>query len=367
MASALSRRQLLQWLGLMGAGAVLPCRPLALPAATGFAGATVDIAGQYATTVCDDRGGLLWQQPLPDRGHALALHPNGRWLAQCSRRPGYYLQLFERRDGTPLATIEAASGRYFNGHCLFGERLLYATETVAESGAGCIGIYDGAAGWQRVGEWDSGGLDPHDLRWSADGRLIVVANGGLLSHPETPGIKLNIATMESSLAWLDAHTGTIVAQPRLAPELHQLSLRHLAVDRRGEVAVAMQWEGAAMQRVPLVAVQHEVSGGLETLALPPALLRSLRQYCGSAAVDASGRLLAVSSPVGGVTFIWDLAAQQLVDEVRLPDGCGVAAAAQGFFLSSGRGQLCRWAVDGVVQLEAISGLQWDNHLLALPG
>src|SRR3546814_13320555 len=74
----------------------------------------------------------------------------------------------------------------------------------------------------------------------------------------------------------------------------------IAIDRRGRVAVAMQYEGPADDDVPLVALHDPGAGetGFRYLPMPRAEQTALRQYCCSAANARTGHHLAVSSPRG---------------------------------------------------------------------
>src|SRR3546814_5983168 len=106
----------------------------------------------------------------------------------------------------------------------------------------------------------------------------------------------------------------------------------IAIDRRGRVAVAMQYEGPADDDVPLVALHDPGAGetGFRYLPMPRAEQTALRQYCGSAAIDRTGRYLAVSSPRGNCVLVWDLAADAMpmVASVPLGDVCGLGASGE---------------------------------------
>src|SRR3546814_20493551 len=83
--------------------------------------------------------------------------------------------------------LGAPDGRHFYGHAVFdrAERLLYTTENDYEAGRGVIGVWDADAGYARAGELDAHGIGPHDLALGPDGRSLVIANGGLLTHPDS--------------------------------------------------------------------------------------------------------------------------------------------------------------------------------------
>ena len=80
--------------------------------------------------------------------------------------------------GAELARLTPPEGRQFNGHGAFsadGTRL-YTSEVVAEGSAGRVGVWDVRAGYQRIGEWDSRGIGPHELRLLPDGNLAFAAS-----------------------------------------------------------------------------------------------------------------------------------------------------------------------------------------------
>jgi hypothetical protein len=244
---------------------------------------------------------------------------------------------------------------------------------VPATGDGILGIYDAAAGYARVGEVPSGGLDPHEIGLLPDGETLVVANGGIVTDPDWPGIKLNLGEMDSSLAYLRARDGALLATARLAGELFQLSLRHLAIAPDGAVAVVMQYEGPSDDLVPLLALQRRPDAGLETVALPDRMLGRLRNYCGSAVLDETGRFLATTSPVGGVVMLWDVREGRCLGCAELADGCGLAAAdgAGTFLAASGHGGGCFVAADGPtvrshrIGLAFLDSGRWDNHLMRM--
>src|SRR3546814_2990778 len=116
----------------------------------------------------------------------------------------------------------------------------------------------------------------------SDGRTLAVANGGIQTHPARRREKLNIDTMQPSLAYIDAESGALLHDHRLPPALHQASIRHIAATAGDTVGVVMQYEGPRDNLVPLVGFHR---GEEVEIALPDpgeAVLHRLRQYCGRA-------------------------------------------------------------------------------------
>ncbi len=333
-------------------------------------GARLDANGQARASGFDADGRLRFDVALPARAHGAGYSAARGELVVASRRPGDFLLIVDVRTGRVKHRIAAAPERFFNGHAVFARGLLYATETVVadappEAGNGVIGVYDAQAGFERVTEFASGGHDPHQLL--ALGDELVVANGGLLTHPDAPGVKLNIDTMDSSVARIDSCDGRIVSQHRLAPELHRVGMRHLAAARDGTVAVVAQYEGPIGDEVPLAALLRP-GRELELVELPGQAL--LKNYVGSVAFDAGGRMLGLASPRGGVAMFHDLDANVTLGPLQVPDGCGIAATRKPgeFVVSSGLGGVHRWSAGESSRLTGATELddsRWDNHLLEL--
>lgn len=229
--SGLSRRDWLAWSaasllapGLAGralaAQAGASAHPLQLAAAwEGAQGYQVGVLGL-------DKGRLHVNGVLdvPTRAHGVWQEKSGTLLA-VARRPGDWL-LRWTPDGKALLWGWIEPDRAFNGHVVASPdgQTLYTTETNLETGQGLIGLRDSAS-LEKIGEWLTHGMDPHELLLDSDGSLIV-ANGGIPALPETGRLKIHMNRMDASLVRLDAATGELRGQWRLADQ--RLSLRHMA-------------------------------------------------------------------------------------------------------------------------------------------
>jgi hypothetical protein len=215
------------------------------------------------------------------------------------------------------------------------------------------------------------GVGPHELLLMPDGATLVVANGGIRTHPERDRAKLNLDSMAPSLAYLDLADGTLRGDYRLAEERHQLSIRHIAVLGTGGVAIAMQYEGDMRDRVPLVGI-HE-GDRIRLLEAPAEVQAQMRQYGGSVAVDRGGSLIAVSAPRGNLITFWDAAAGAYLTSTLVAAGCGVAPTEQpgAFLITSGLGEVMRFEPKSgrrtMLEPAGLPGSGWDNHLrMAVP-
>ena len=370
---AIDRRAALRLLTGGLAGSLLPASTRAEAAARGaplYLSSRADGGGYRASGFSAD-GGNVFDLPLPGRGHSFAVRPGERAAVHFARRPGRFALVLDLVRGVIAQRVDSPDGRHFYGHGIFSRdgRLLYATENDFDGERGVIGVYDAARGYTRVGELPSHGIGPHEIALLSGGETLVVANGGIVTHPDLPRVKLNLPTMAPSLCFVDRRSGALRRELALDPALQRLGIRHLAVRPDDTIAVAMQYEGPAQDRVPLVALQRG-HGRLRLLEGPRAVLRAMKNYCGGVCFDRNGRTIAVSAPRGNLVTFWDVGSGRYLSSAEVSDGCGVApGAGQGEFLaSSGRGGVvvidARSGAARPLALDGLEGARWDNHLVA---
>lgn len=333
----------------------------------GFVGAGADAAGGWRVAAFGTDGTPRFDLPIPARGHSLAVAPDGATAVLFARRPGAEALVIDLRAGQARTRIARATGRWFCGHGAFSADggTLYATEIDGE-GEGIVGVYAAGRGFARAGEFPSGGLDPHDIRLAPDDATLVVANGGIRTDPLLPRARLDLDGMESGIARIEAASGRLVAGWQLPDSQRLLSLRHLAL-AEGAVFVAMQHEGPRYDRQPLVAVGRDA--GFAALDADVPLWRAMDHYAGSAASSADGRLVAVTSPRGGVAAVLDARSHAVLAQFAVPDGCGIAAApGGGFVVTSGLGGAALIGAAGEATAlpgEWLRRVRWDNHLVPI--
>ena len=364
----IDRRQALGWLGAAGAAAFLPGTGLAATAGDPdlYAAAAKLPDGRFAALVLDGAGLVRRELALPDRGHDFAHHaPTGLTVA-FARRPGTFALAFRPMGAGEPTLFAAPADRHFYGHGAFSAdgRLLYATENAFDDGGrGTIGIYEVESGFRRVGEHPAGGIGPHETLLLEDGRTLAIANGGILTHPDFPRAKLNPDTMRPNLAYLDTVTGRIVETRELSRHLARLSIRHMTASAGETLWFGCQWEGDAGDEVALVG-RHRRGRDLELLGAPATVWRGFRNYVGSVATGADGRLVATSSPRGGTITLWDAASGNALHQLAWADASGVAGAPTGILASDGGGQAGVATTEGRTIL-ARTDRRFDNHLRQL--
>ncbi|ATG42711.1 putative protein in bacteria [Phaeobacter piscinae] len=327
--------------------------------------------GRFLLAGLDHAGGILFRHPLPARGHAAAAHPTRPEAVAFARRPGQFADVIDCRTGAALARLTPPTGHHFYGHGVFSPdgRSLFTTENAFESGDGRIGIWDASDGYRRIGDHASGGIGPHDirLRTRPDGQHdLVVANGGIQTHPDSGRAKLNLATMQPNLCYLSLE-GTLRDQLILDADLRLNSIRHLTIHTDGTVGFAMQWQGDLGADLPIIGLQRPGERA-RLMAEDDPRLRNLNGYGGSVAFSRDGTQIAVTSPRGGVVQIADCTTGALLRERRLADVCGLASNADGFVVTTGQGllaQLSTSQADHPPHIRARTDLAWDNHLIPI--
>ncbi len=303
---------------------------------------------------------------MPGRGHAAAAHPARPEAVAFARRPGAFALVIDCAEGRETARLAPPDGRRFYGHGVFSAdgALLYTTENAYESGEGRIGVWSANDGYRRVGEVASAGVGPHDVVLSPDGARLIVANGGIRTHPESGRAKLNLPEMRPNLAYLDATTGAVLDVFEPPEALRMNSIRHLAVRPDGLVVAALQWEGGPLETPPLLAMSRPEDDGLRFVSAPADIQRETRNYAGSVGFSGDGALVAITAPRGGVALLFDAENGGYVGSVRAGDICGVAPARGGFVFTTGAGGVIQWE-NGAPQELARSSDAFDNHLVAL--
>ena len=316
--------------------------------------------GTHALSGFDAAGSVLFTETLPGRGHDIAISPDRTTAIVFARRPGRFAFVFDCVRHVPVIEIEAAANRHFFGHGFFSAdgKLLYATENAYDDEIGVIGVYDATSEFRRVNEFPTGGIGPHQAFLMPDGETIVIANGGILTHPDYGREKLNLATMEPSLCYLDRPTGNLLEKVVLPAVLHQLSIRHMALDRHGAVWFGCQYQGPLQDTPPLVGT-HVRGSAPRLLKAPAQIMGNFRNYIGSVAANRTGNRIATTGPRGDVAVVWDVASRSLFHRYELTDVCGIAPdAGDGFLTTSGKGSIARNGAD-VIHYPSIA---WDNHL-----
>ena len=369
-------------IALAGAASVLPllngCEKLRSHSGPTILSGRSERSGNHFVGAYSLSGEPLFDLRIPDRAHGMAMNPvRPSEMIFFARRPGVHLHRLNIEDPLDVKTIDSEEGRHFYGHGCFSAdgSWLYNSENDYENGRGLITVRD-AISLQVVEEYSSYGIGPHELRLMPDQKTLVVANGGILTHPSAPREPLNIETMQPSLVYIDLKSGRLLGNYQLP--YSQLGIRHIDVNADGRVALATQIEADAQlpngeQSMPLLATHHG-EDQLQLFSVESYSWNRLKDYCGSVAFAKGSDLKnigAVTSPRAGRLAIFDFLNQNLVADFAVPDVCGVCFSEKlrGFVASTGSGAIYLVeASAGKPNIEKLAtqvGVYWDNHLLVV--
>jgi hypothetical protein len=368
--TAIDRRELLAGLLSFAGTAAFGSRVSAELAEELYAAARKDAGGGYSAAIFNSLGTELNAVALPGRGHDICVCPVSRRCVAFARRPGNFAVVFSPSRSELPVWFTTPADRHFYGHGIFSPdgRLLFATENDFDGERGILGIYDATGGFKRIGEFSTFGIGPHDLSLLADGSTLVIANGGIATHPDFDEgrMPLNLAEMEPSLVYLDLRNGELIERHVLPRELHQISLRHLDVGANDRIAIGCQSDHVDRIDLPLI-FSHRRGEDFKTIQIEQTISKAMRGYISSVAIDRSGEIAALTSSHGGRVIFVEVASGKMLAKEQIPDVSGVApAGAPGqFLLTTGLGKIMPGATPAAVTASTETGFQWDNHAVRL--
>ncbi len=319
--------------------------------------------GAYALFGLDGQGQDVFRIPLPGRGHAATAHPVAPEAVAFARRPGTFALVVDCARGRVAHRLDAPPGRHFYGHGAFiaGGDVLCTSENHVDSGQGRIGLWSRREGYRRIGEMASGGIGPHELLALSGGGLsddvLVIANGGIRTHPDHGRAKLNLDSMRPNLSY--ASESGVEEVVELPDDLAQASLRHLASDG-AEVAFAMQWQGEPGDPVPLLGL-HRRGAAPRLCSADLAEQVAMQGYAGSVAM--TGGQVGITSPRGGRVHLFGRSGN-FTGAILRRDVCGLAADGNDLLATDGLGGVLSLRQGRVVPRQ-MADRAWDNHLVRI--
>lgn len=355
--AAINRRSFVKAAGLGFLAALTPRALMALERTDAVYASGIRAAdGSFAVATVTEHGEIVDQVTLPARAHGMAFSAATGKTVAFARRPGTFAMIFDPWNKSEPVVINSREGRHFYGHGAFSPdgRLLYASENDFDGNRGMIGLYDATDRFTRIGEFETYGIGPHDMTVSDDGRLLIVANGGIETHPDFGRTKLNLGEMQPSLVLIDAATGALVEKHVLPAQWAELSTRHVDLDDKGRIWFACQYEGHRKDLPPLVG--HFAKGeDLSFIDLPEETTRRLANYVGAIAVNRREGLVGITSPKGGASVTIDARSGKVLSETTIAEAAGIAPARSGFAVSSYDGDF----------LSTRSDVAWDQHIVRI--
>lgn len=329
--------------------------------------------GEHSLQCFNSQNELIAHHDIPSRGHGFAVHPQLGYIAAIARRPADYCFVLDR-SGNKIAEIHAQQDRHFYGHGVFAlnGNYLFLTENDFGHARGVIGVYDASDNFARIGEYNSYGIGPHMIQLDKSGQQLIVANGGIETHPNTGRKKLNLDTMKPSLDFIDLKTGELIKKAQLASDYHKNSIRHFCVASDNTIYLGLQNEGDS-NTAALLAKLTTTSDHIEKLTMPAFIAEQLDNYVGDICLDESGQYLSASSPYGN-SLIFINTEDRQTSSYSMDDVCAVSATRKPnqFIVSSGTGSISLVDLSSGLSSASVrtitdfsSGLAWDNHLASI--
>lgn len=314
--------------------------------------------GGFGAVLLDHNFKPIKHISLPDRGHDIVFSPTTNKAVAFARRPGNFAVIFDTTHAYEPSIITAPIGRHFYGHGVFSAngKLLYASENDYDNAIGKIGIYNASSKFKRIGEFDSFGVGPHEILLLNDSKTLVIANGGIETHPDFGRAKLNLATMQSSIAFIDNRNGSLIERHSLPNTAQKLSLRHMTQITNDAIVFGGQYQGPKQNRPQLIGA-CKLGEGLKFWELAKQDLAMFANYTGSIAIDREQEQVAISSPTGGVIGIFDAHDGAMRSVIKLQKGNGITYSNTNLTSSSENGIL-RSSLSRSKQFD----FAFDNHL-----
>ncbi len=359
------RRALLAGAGACLASGLAPRAAAALATSEALVLApAVRADGDFAVMVFGEKGDLIREIALPARGHDLAVHAASGRAVAFARRPGTFAVAFDILAREAPQVFVAASDRHFYGHGAYSAdgKLLFATEDNITAGTGVIGTYDATDSYKRLGEFPTRGIGTHEAILMPDGKTLAIANGGIETLPDFGRQMLNVPSMDPSLVFTDLD-GNLIAQHRLPKDIHQLSIRHMAVGADGMVWFGTQWEGDPLETPSLVG-RASLEDGLALVSIPARELNEMRRYTGAMAASRDGTLISASAPRGGYVVHFSAESGKYLGRTQIADLSGITGfGAKSILASNGEGLIEETEADGAKAPKVrLPGVAFDNHL-----
>lgn len=360
----LTRRQFLYAAAATGAVTAIGYIPFAQNQKHWLVSACSNNNNEHFVAAFDLNGQIINKVKLPARGHDAIAIPNKPGHALIfARRPGTFILEVDFSNGSVVKHISANNNSHFYGHGVLSTKhnILLTTENDFTNGQGLIVVRD-ANDYKVLDQFASGGIGPHQLKIMPNNKSIVIANGGIKTHPKQPRKKLNIETMTSNLTYLDIATGKI--EESFSLDNHKLSIRHLAVSKQGKVVAGLQYQGSKTDLVPL-AISHHGEDSLTYLSANNDIWRRMNQYTASVCIDDNLGIAAISCPRADLITYWSLKNNQYLNSEKFADGAGLTHLDK-IYATSGKGRFMASKITSTKNENqpnfSFPKLRWDNHL-----
>ncbi|PKI03078.1 DUF1513 domain-containing protein [Glaciecola sp. 33A] len=337
-----------------------------LGSSTWLVSAVKDNDGKFAVVAIDHAGKLINKIALPERGHDLLALPRKPGHAIVfSRRPDRFAIEVNFAEGKVVDSFTSQNDSHFYGHGVLSSdgNFLFTSENLYEAKQGVL-VVRNTDNYAVEARFNSHGIGPHQLKLMPDNKTLVIANGGILTHPDFPRLKLNLDSMQSNLAYINSQNGELLNL--VEPLNKHQSLRHLDVSLKGDVIVGAQYQGKNNQVQPLVFLHRQGNQMLTEFEATQEQWRDMQQY--TASILVAGKQAYVTCPRGDNLYFMDIEAHKILNSQKISDCAGIAKSSLGITVSNGFGQIT--SIKGQVNNPQVNnhqfkGLHFDNHMITI--
>ncbi len=250
---------------------------------------------------------------FPFLGHGLAFNPSQSGRAAVFEKRGKGACEIDLKSGRMMREIPTAKDRQFYGHGAYSPdgKVLYTAETITKGSYQGVIMMRAADTLQEIGEFPSYGARPHDCQILADGRTMIITNGGGLVTEQEPG----------SITYVDIETHKLIR--KLTIDNKQFNAGHVAVAENGDIAVvSAPREGMNNKRNGGVTIGG-MDRDLKTATGPSNILKKMRGETLSVCIDNKNRTAAATTPDAGRITFWDLDSGELKHTIKVTHPRGV--------------------------------------------
>jgi hypothetical protein len=346
---AINRRTFIQTLALYSSGV------LSIPASHATTQTSGDsiigacrLSGEnYGVSCINLLGDIVWQLPIPARGHEVALHPNLPVGVAIARRPERFMVLFNSLTGQKLQTLEVTERLKLNGHAVWrGRELIVSGSDRATSSMQLISLVlsDNNTELTNQSITELNLIGPHQMVLHDD--QLWIAAGGLITRGREV---INKENVQSALALVNADSKKLEA--RFSSPDNSLSLRHLSLSPGGEVFISGQYQLNSDQS-PALLFKLENST-LKPFAMPDDFWPKIDGYIGS--IACTENTVVATSPRGHWLGEFDQQTLKLRHQMLSRDICAVTDSPIGPIAGTGTGHI--HLQDSRIR----TTVRWDNH------
>ena len=271
---------------------------------------------------------------LPFFPHGVAVDPNAPDHVNLFEKKGKGACRVDLSKMKVTRTIETVTGREFYGHGVYSGdgSVYYCTETdLREDFKGLVVVRD-AQDHRILGEFPTYGTEPHDCRLTADGKTLVITNGGDPPEGEKP----------PSVTYVDVASEKLVDELRFSTP--RINAGHLAITPDGDLAVvSAPRKGMAFRRdvTDLGGISFRAAGGtFVTMEEPKDVVSKLLRESLSVAIHAATGTVGVTNPDAGLVTFWNLSEGRHLGTLsfRRPHGIALPLDGSEFLISHGGGK-----------------------------